>query len=337
MNPGILPLTMTVWAQTRYGGADTLEPTEVPVPAPGKKEVLLRIRATGLNSGDVRVMRGEPLLVRLAFGLCRPKNPVRGMDAAATVAAVGTGVESLAVGDEVIGELPGGALAPYAVVAASRLVTRPATLDAVTAATLPVAGGTAWQAFERAGMGGHGDLDGRRVLVIGASSGVGTFAVQLAALRGAQVHALCGERNRALVESIGAVHTWDYRANDAATLPAESYDLVIDIAGTAPLRTLQRLVVDGGVVALVSGEGGRLFGPVGRILRANALSLGSKRRLIPIAAVSRPDVLTELVALAAAGRITPVLERTWPFDRARDAMEHMDAGHAAGKVVVLAG
>ncbi len=143
--------TMSAWAQAHYGGPETLRITEVPVPSPGKGEVLLRIRATGLNNGDVRVMRGEPLLVRLAFGIRRPKNSVRGMDAAATVVAVGPGESTFAVGDEVVGELPGGGgLAPYAVVAASRLARRPEVVDPVTAATLPVAGGTAWQAFASA-------------------------------------------------------------------------------------------------------------------------------------------------------------------------------------------
>jgi NADPH:quinone reductase-like Zn-dependent oxidoreductase len=337
MKKNAVPRTMTAWTQARYGGPETLAATEVPVPAPGKGEVLVRLQATGLNNGDVRVMHGEPLMLRLVFGLRRPRNPVRGMDAAATVVAVGPGVDALGVGDEVVGELPGGGLAAYAVVAASRLAKRPAALDAVTAATFPVAGGTAWQALASAAKAGQSDLDGRRVLVIGASGGVGTFAVQLAALRGAEVHALCGERNRALVEGIGATRTWDYRTTDAAALPAESYDVVVDIAGTAPLRVLQRLVVDGGVVALVSGEGGRVLGPIGRILRAMMLGIGSKRRLVPVAAVPKADVIAELAAHAADGRITPVLERTWPFDQAGDAMAHMDAGHAVGKVVVFAG
>lgn len=329
--------TMTAWAQARYGGPETLALTQVPVPTPGKGEVLVRLRATGLNNGDTRVMHGEPLLLRLVFGIRRPKNPVRGMDAAATVTAIGDDVTTLKVGDEVVGELPGGGLAPYAVVAASRLVKRPEALDPVMAATLPVAGGTAWQAFASVAKAGQSDLQGKRVLVIGASGGVGTFAVQLAALRGAEVHALCGERNRTLVERLGATRTWDYRVTDVATLPAESYDVVIDIAGTATLRTLQRLVVDGGAVGLVSGEGGRLLGPIGRLMRAMFLSIGSKRGLVPVAATAKPEVVAELMALVADDRIAPVLERTFTFAEAGEAMAHMDAGHAVGKVVVIAG
>jgi NADPH:quinone reductase-like Zn-dependent oxidoreductase len=332
--------TMPAWRQRRYGDTDVVALAHVAVPVPGRGQVLLRLRATGLNNGDVRVMRGEPLLVRLAFGLRRPRQPVRGMDAAATVVAVGDGVTGLGVGDEVVGELPGGALARYALAPASRLVPRPVGLDPVLAATLPVAGGTAWQALGLARLGavdGAGP-DHARVLVIGASGGVGTFAVQLAAQRGAEVWALCGERNRALVESLGAARTFDYRLVQPGSpaLGEDRFDAVIDIAGTAPLRALRRLVRDGGRVVLVSGEGGRVLGPVGRLLRAGLLSIGSRRPLVPLAATPRPEVLGALLALTAAGELQPVIERRFAFADAGDALAHVAAGHVAGKVVVLA-
>ena len=213
------------------------------------------------------------------------------------------------------------------------------------AASLPVAAGTAWQALE---LGGMTDAAARRasaapgaprrVLVIGASGGVGTFAVQLAAGRGAEVWALCGERNRALVERLGAARTFDYHdvQPGSAELPEEWFDVVIDIAGTAPLRALQRLVRDGGRVVLVSGEGGRLLGPIGRVAAASVLSIGSKRPLRMLAAVAKADVLAELLALAADGRLRPVIERTVAFAEARAALEHVAAGHTVGKVVVSA-
>ncbi|MDQ7879214.1 NAD(P)-dependent alcohol dehydrogenase [Microbacterium sp. QXD-8] len=326
--------TMPAWTQRRYGDAESIAREMVDVPAPGRGEALLRLRATGLNNGDIRVMRGEPLLVRLAFGLRRPRQPVRGMDAAATVIAIGDGVTHVAVGDEVVGELPGGGgLARYALAPAARLVPRPPALDAVVAAALPIAGGTAWQALERGGA-----ASGHRVLVIGASGGVGTFAVQLAALRGAEVWALCGEQNRALVEGLGATRTFDYRRVQpgATELQAGTFDVVVDIAGTAPLRALQRLVRDGGRVVLVSGEGGRLLGPIGRILGASLRSIGSRRPLRPLAATAKPRVLAELVALAAAGSLRPVVERTFPFGAAPAALAHVAAGHTVGKVVVTA-
>lgn len=328
-----IPSTMSAWRQARFGGPDVVSLEQTAVPAPGRGEVLLRLRATGLNNGDIRVMRGEPLLVRTVFGFRRPRQAVRGMDAAATVVAVGEGVADFALGDEVVGELPaGGGLAPFALAPAKRLVRRPAELAPAVAAALPVAGGTAWQALERGAVG-----SGHRVLVIGASGGVGTYAVQLAALRGAEVWALCGSRNRALVEGLGA-RTFDYREVQpgSSELGAGRFDVVIDIAGTAPLRSLQGLVRDGGSVVLVSGEGGRVLGPIGRILAASIRSIGSKRRLRPLAAVAKAEVLIELVGLAASGALKPVIERTYPFDEARDALAHVDAGHTVGKVVVAA-
>ncbi|MGN8554117.1 UNVERIFIED_CONTAM: NAD(P)-dependent alcohol dehydrogenase [Microbacterium sp. SLM126] len=328
-----VPATMNAWSQRKYGGPAVVALAAVGVRAPRRGEVLLRLRATGLNNGDVRVMRGEPLLVRTVFGLRRPKQPVRGMDVAATVIAVGDGVADFAVADEVVCELPGGGgLAPYAVAPAARLVRRPDALDPVLAASLPVAAGTAWQALDRVGV-----TAGHRVLVIGASGGVGTFAVQLAVHRGAEVWALCGERNRALVEGIGASRTFDYRSvlpgSDAL---GSGFDAVIDIAGTAPLAALQGLVRGGGAIALVSGEGGRVLGPIGRILAASVRSLGSKRPLRPVAAVAKTDVLTALVELAASGALRPVIERTYPFAEGGAALARLADGHVVGKLVVTA-
>src|SRR5262245_23296433 len=158
--PSLRTDTMPAWRQHRYGGPETIEREDADVPAPRRGEVLVRLRATGLNNGDIRVMRGEPLLVRIAFGLRRPRQSVRGMDAAATVVALGEGVTEFAVGQEVVGELPaGGGLARYAIAPVARLVPRPAALDPVVAATLPIAAGTAWQALERGGV-----ASGRRVL-----------------------------------------------------------------------------------------------------------------------------------------------------------------------------
>lgn len=324
--------TMPAWGQHRYGEVGTVAREEAPVPAPGRGEVLLRVQATGLNNADIRVMRGEPLLVRAAFGLRRPRRPIRGMDVAGTVVALGEAVTAVAVGDRVVAELPGGGgLAPYAVAPASRLVPVAAGLDPERAAALPIAGGTAWQALELGRV-----ASGHRVLVIGASGGVGTFSVQLARLRGADVWALCGERNRELVADLGASRTFDYRVVAPAGLPAGSFDVVIDIAGTAPLRDLQRLVHEGGTVVMVSGEGGRLLGPIGRLLRAALLSIGSKRPVRMLAAAAKPDVLRELVALTADGRLRPVIERTFGFDEADAALAHVAAGHTVGKVVVRA-
>ena len=325
---------MTAWRAETYGPASGTRLVEVPVPTPRRGEVLLRVWATALNAGDVRLMLGDPLLVRPVFGLMRPKNPVRGMDVAATVVAVGADVLGVEVGSEVIGELVGGGgLAAYATVAASRLVPRPPDVAPELAACLPIAGGTAWQALDLAGVG-LTDVAVPRVLILGASGGVGTFAVQLAALRGAEVWATCGARNAPLIERLGAVRTLDHRTRPLSELPAGHFDAVIDIAGGMPLRQLQRLVTPGGTVVLIAGDGGHVLGPVPRMLRAAVLSIGSRRRIRPLAASSRPEVLLALLELAAEGRIVPVIDREYPFAKGSVALAHIEAGHTVGKVVV---
>ena len=335
MNETTTTPMMPAWRRETYGPADGFRLEQIPVPVPRRGEVVLRVEATSLNAGDVRLMLGDPLLVRPIYGLTRPKHPVRGMEVVGTVVAVGPQAIGAELGERVVGELVGGGgLASHVAVPASRLVPIRPDVTAEAAACLPVAGGTAWQALERGAV-----ASGHRVLVIGASGGVGTFAVQLAALRGAEVWALCGERNRTLVEELGAARTFDYRSVQPGSpeLGDGRFDAVIDIAGTAPLRDLQRLVRAGGAVVLVSGEGGRVLGPVGRILGAALRSIGSKRPLRPLAAVAKTDVLSELVGLAASGALKPVIERTYPFADARAALAHVDAGHTVGKVVVIAG
>ncbi|KAA9108177.1 NAD(P)-dependent alcohol dehydrogenase [Microbacterium rhizomatis] len=322
--------TMTAWRQSRYGGPDVVGKADVDVPVPGPGDVLLQVRAVGLNAADHHLMRGTPLLLRLGFGLRRPKAAVRGMDVAATVVGVGPGVTTWTVGDEVMGELPGGGgLAQYAVAPASRLVSRPDALEAGTAAALPMAGGTAWQALERAAV-----ARGQRVLVLAASGGVGHFAVQLAALRGAEVWATCGAHSRGIVAELGATRTFDYRVTDAASLPPSSFDAVIDIAGTAPLRVLRALVRPAGSVVLVAGDGGRVLGPVGRIVRGVLLSITPGPRIRPLAAVAKPYVTRELAALTATGRIRPVIERRYPLADAREALVRIDSARTVGKLVV---
>ena len=320
--------TMPAWLNDEYGTASGTRKETVPTPQPGRGEVLLHIRATALNAADVRLMLGDPLLMRLAFGLRRPKQPIRGNDVAGTIVAVGEDVDAGLIGDEVLAELSGGGLAPFAVARADRLVARPEALAPEVAATLPIAGGTAVQALDAAAVGA-----GQRVLIIGASGGVGTFAVQLAALRGAEVWATCGEPNRKLVESLGASRTFDYRTTDLATLPA-SFGAIIEIAGSRPLAQLRRLLTPTGTVAMVGGDGGHVLGPIPRMLGALFLSIGSRRSLRMVAAVTKRDVNEQLVALATEGRITPVIEQTLPWEAGVDGLARLESGHAVGKVVV---
>jgi len=329
-----VPATMTAWTQHRYGAADVVAPEEVPVPSPRPDEVLLRIDATALNSADARVMRGDPLILRLGFGLRRPRTAVQGRDVAGTVVAAGAAVTTLRVGDAVLGEISGGGLAPYAAVPAARLVRRPDGLDDVVAAALPMAGGTAWQALALAAIEGDAAA-GARVLVVGAGGGVGHFVVQLAAMRGADVTALAGPRALPLLVTLGATAGLEHRRTDLSQLAAASFDAVVVIAGDHPLRQLRRLVRPRGTVVLVSGGSRPVTGPLGVILRAMVLSLFGSRRLRPLAATAKPGITTELARLAAAGELTPHIERVWPQTQARAALAHIDAAHTVGKVVVL--
>lgn len=331
-SPAPLPPTMAAWHQARYGGPDAQRRGELGVPTPGKHDLLIRVAATGIHAGDVRVMRGDPWLVRLATGIRRPRVAVRGMDVAGTVVATGVEVAGFGVGDEVVAEIPwGGGLAEYAIVPVVRAVRRPDAVPSAAAAVLPVSGGTAWQALESGGV-----RAGSRVLIVGASGGVGTYAVQLAAHRGADVWALTGARTAGLVTDLGASRVFDYTTVQPGSpeLPTDSFDAVIDIAGTAPLRALQQLVRVGGTVVLVSGHGGRVLGPTGRMLAAMFLSRPT-RRIRALAATAKPEILQQLLALTADGAIAPVIERTYPFDEAVGALAHVDAGHTVGKVVVL--
>lgn len=342
---------MSAWVRETYGPADGFRLEQIPVPVPRRDEVVLRVDATSLNAGDVRLMLGDPLLVRPVFGITKPKHPVRGMDVAGSVVGAGSAVIGVEIGEAVVGELVGGGgLAEYVTVQASRLVPIRPGVSAAAAACLPIAGGTAWQALDLAGVGlsagvGLGDgsarggtarpaAAGQRVLVIGASGGVGTFTVQLAALRGAEVWAACGERNARLVEHLGAARTFDHRRSPLSELPAAHFDAVIDIAGGMDLRELQRLIVPGGTVVLVAGNGGHVLGPVPRIIEAVYRSIGSKRRVRPLAATPRPEVIAKLLDLTAEGRITPVIEREYGFDEASAALIRLEAGHTVGKIVV---
>lgn len=330
------PETMTAWRQLAYGSPDVVHQARVDVPAPGEGEVLLRVRATALNSGDIHVMRAEPHAVRLAFGLRRPRIAVRGIDVAGTVVAVGAGVTSFGPGDEVVGEIPGGGLAEYAVAPAARLARRPDAVGPVAAAALPVSGGTAWLALAKAGLG-PGEASGRRVLVIGASGGVGSFAVQLAAVRGAEVWALAGARNLAVVVKLGAARAFDYPdvQPGSAELPEGTFDAVIDIAGEPPLAATKRLLREGGTMVLVGGEGGSILGPMRRILAGALRSIGSKRRIVGLVSTTSAAMTADLLALVARGDLEPLIECTWPLADAGAALAHVDAGHTVGKVVVV--
>jgi NADPH:quinone reductase-like Zn-dependent oxidoreductase len=329
MSTQTLPRTMIAWRQHRYGEADAVTAEQIPVPVPAKGEVLVRVAAVSVNSGDIHLMRGEPRMVRLFFGLRRPRIAGRGMDLAGTVVARGPGVTDLAVGDRVVGAHRD-TLAAFVAVPVKRLSRVPDAVSMTDAAALPIAGNTAVAILDRCGVGG-----GSRVLVVGAGGGVGTLTVQLAAARGAEVWATCGARAEDTLRGLGAQRTFDYRATDLSSLPAGTFDAVVDIAGEPPLPLLRALLRDGGVVALVGGEGGRVLGPLPRIVRS-MFAARRGRAFRSIAAVTRTPVTDGLLEATASGRLTPAIEQTFALDDAGAALAHVAAGHTVGKVVVIA-
>lgn len=331
-----MPELMRAWRNEQYGPASGVRLEQVPLPELRAGEVLLHMRATSLNAGDVRLMLGDPLLVRPVFGFRRPKFPIRGMDAVGEVIAEGPNAIGVEIGDVVVGELRGGGgLGEYVTVRADRVQPVPHGIDARVAATLPVAGGTAWQALDLARVGEESPAG--RVLIIGASGGVGTFAVQFAALRGAEVWASCAARNAPLIEGLGAVRTLDHRREPLSAIPSGHFDAVIDIAGGIDLRDLQRLVAPGGEVVLVTGDGGPVLGPIPRIIKALFASLGSRPGIRSLTATSRPEVLTKMLGLLSEGRFAPVIAEEYPFDDADVALARIEAGHVTGKLVVRMG
>ncbi|MDE3724066.1 NAD(P)-dependent alcohol dehydrogenase [Nocardiopsis sp. N85] len=322
--------TMKAIAHDEYGeAADVLAPREVPVPEPGRGEVRVKVHAVSLNAADVYITRGEPTIGRLAFGWPRPKRTIRGRDVAGVVDSVGPGVTEWSPGDRVAAEGEE-SLAEYTCVKASLLARVPDGVPLTEAAAVPLAGVTALQAV-RVGEVKAGD----RVLVNGASGGVGTFIVQLATAAGAEVTGVCGAGNTDLVRSLGAVHVVDYGVEDF-TEAKEPYDVVIDLAGNRSLRELRSALAPGGTLVLTSGHGSRAMGPLWRNAAASLTSPFVRQRLRPFLARTGVDGEVEgLLERVAAGTLRPAVGRTYPFERAVDALAHVSRGHARGKVVVV--
>ncbi|MEX2627151.1 MAG: NAD(P)-dependent alcohol dehydrogenase [Ilumatobacteraceae bacterium] len=291
--------------------------------------VLVRARAAGVNALDWHVVRGEPFAVRLGgLGFRRPKDLVAGRDVAGVVEAVGRDVSRLRPGDEVFGWC-GGAFAEYAHAPQDQFVPKPAGISFEQAAAVPVAAFTALQAVRD-----HGRLQaGQKVLITGGSGGVGTFAVQLARSFGAEVTAVCSTRNVDLVRSIGADHVIDYTRDDF-TRGGARYDLIIDIAGNPPLSACRRSLTRDGALVLLSGEGGRLFGPLLRIARGAVLGRVWRQRVTFFEAKERREDALTLCELLTSGQLIAVIDRTYALAAAADAVAYLDAGHTRGKVVI---
>ncbi len=321
---------MKAIVQETYGSADVLELRDIDRPAIAADEILVRVHAAGVDRGVWHLMTGLPYPVRLAgYGLRAPKTPVPGTDLAGVVSAVGTDVTLFGPGDEVFGTGKG-AYAEYARAPESKLAVKPANLTFDQAAAVSTSGSTALQALRDYG---HVQA-GQHVLIIGASGGVGTFAVQLSTAFGAKVTAVCSITKLALVRSLGADHVLDYTREDFAGT-GQRYDLILDIGGNSSLSRLLRALTPTGTLVIVGGEtGGRWLGGADRQLRALLLSPFVGQTLAAfVASANRADLL-ELTELIEAGKVTPVLDRTYPLNEAPKAIRYLEEGHARGKVVI---
>ncbi|MHC3467317.1 NAD(P)-dependent alcohol dehydrogenase [Streptomyces sp. 7R007] len=318
--------------QDRYGPAEALEVREVEQPLPAAGEVLVRVLAASVNAYDWHLMHGDPRLARPMMGLTRPKARIRGRDFAGRVEAVGAAVTGLKPGDEVFGEADG-AFAEFVCAPDGAVDLKPAGLTFEQAAAMPLAANTAL-----IGLRDVARLTaGQSVLVNGASGGVGTFAVQIAKAYGAVVTGVCSTRNADLVRSLGADHVVDYTREDF-TRSGRRYDVVLDLVGNRSLGEFRRALAPTGTLVLSGGgmyEGGSLVGPMGLFLRGRLLApfvRGQRLRELP-AKQSKAN-LAELRRLAESGKVTPVVERTYPLGQAAEAIRHLEVEHARAKIVV---
>ena len=313
-----------------YGSADVLRLEDVDRPEIADDEVLVRVHAAGVDRGTWHVLTGLPYPIRLAgYGLRAPKNPVLGMDLAGVVEAVGSGVSRFGPGDEVFG-LGKGSYAEYAPALERKLAPKPATLGFEQAAVVAASGLPALQ-----GLRDHGRLrPGQSALIIGASGGVGTYAVQLAKAFGAEVTGVCSTAKVDMVRSIGADHVIDYTRADFAQ-GERRYDMILDIGGNASLSRLRRALAPTGTLVIAGGEtGGRWLGGTDRQLRALVLSRFVSQRLGTFISRENHEDLIALKELIEAGRVTPVIDRSYPLSEVPEAIRHLEQGRARGKVVI---
>jgi NADPH:quinone reductase-like Zn-dependent oxidoreductase len=318
---------MRALIQSGYGSPGRVALQEVPEPVPGPDDLLVRVQAAGLNAADRFLLRGEPFAIRaLAGGLRRPRAGfIVGRALAGRVEAVGEGVRDFAPGDEVLAEATS-AIGELAVVPARLAAPKPVGLSFAEAAALPISGNTALTGVRHVSRG-------QRFLVTGASGGIGTFAVQLAVAKGATVTGVCSERNAALVRKLGAEQIIDYERTSASALGStgDRYDVILDLAGNYPISALRRTLAPGGTLLLSVGTGGRWLGPARRLLKA--LITGG-RQVRPLAVRPNPADLSELAAMVATGQIRPVIDDIYRLDEAPAALDRLDRGWVAGKIIV---
>jgi NADPH:quinone reductase-like Zn-dependent oxidoreductase len=324
---------MKAIVQHEYGSPDTLRLEDVDRPDAGPGHVLVRVRAASVNAADWHVMRGDPKLARLQLGVRRPRAAVRGRDFAGEVAEVGTGVTHVAPGDEVFGEtgMADGAFAEYVCAPAGQVAQKPAVLTFELAAAVPLAGCTALQALRDVAR----VQPGQRLLVNGASGGVGTFAVQIGKALGAHVTAVCSTRNVELVRSLGADDVVDYTVEDVSA--RQRFDVILDLVGNRRLRELRRVLTERGTLVLSGGgvfDGGSLVGPMALIIGGGLVGRVVRQRIQPFNATTTTERLTALARLAESGQVRPAIDRTYALTEVPAAVRYLESEHARAKVVV---
>lgn len=320
--------TMKAVVQDRYGNSEVLRLAQVARPLIADHEVLVHVSAAGLDRGTQHLMTGKPYAMRLGLGLRKPKHPVAGRDVAGTVVAVGSMVTRFAIGDEVYG-VASGSFAEYAAAREGKLAGKPANLSFAHAAAVPISAGTALQALVDAG----NVQAGQSVLVVGASGGVGTYAIQLAKAYGADVTGVCSTAKIDLVASLGADRVIDYTREDFAD-GVRRYDLILDIGGSTSIRRLRGALAPRGTLVFVGGENAGNLTGMGRQLRGALMSPLLPQDLKLLVAKERADDYVRLTELIEAGQLTPSIDRSYPLDEAPHAMRLLEDGQVRGKVVI---
>jgi NADPH:quinone reductase-like Zn-dependent oxidoreductase len=318
---------------TDYGPPDVLQIRDIKKPVPNEDQILVKVRAASVNPYDWHFIRGTPYIMRLMMaGIRKPKDPRLGVDYAGTVEAVGKNVTQFKPGDEVFGN-KSGAFAEYLCARADRaVVLKPANITFEQAAGVPVAGLTALQ-----GLRDKGKVQpGQKVLINGASGGVGTFAVQVAKSFGADVSGVCSGRNVDLVRSLGADHVIDYTKEDFSK-GDERYDVILDNVGTQPLSGFRRVLKPNGICVMIGGGGpneGKWVGPMARPIKALLMSPFISQKIGMMMAEGNKDDLNTLADLMQSGKVTPVIDRTYPLSEIREAVRYVETGRARGKVII---
>jgi NADPH:quinone reductase-like Zn-dependent oxidoreductase len=323
---------MKAFVYNRYGSPDVLELKDVDIPTGNDDHVLVRIRAACVNPYDWHMLRGHPYLVRFVIkGLRRPRQiMIPGADMAGVVESVGKDVTRFRPGEEVYGEVEAGCFAEYVSAPDEQIALKPANLGFEQAAAVPMVALTALQGLRNVGR----IEEGQKVLINGASGGIGTFAVQLAKnLGAAEVTGVCSTRNVELVRSIGADHVIDYSRDDF-TRSGERYDLLLDTVGNRSLRALRRTLTQKGTLVLLGGGGGPVLGPIPKLLGGIVLSRFVSQRIVTFVCKPNKDDLELLKELIEAGKVTPVIDRTYPLSDVPEAIRYLEEGHARGKVVI---